>query len=479
MAITPRIPPAPALRACTLAAALAIGSAACALLPERGGFEDVRKMSHDLAGVDAQWSQGPADAERLRSVIRQKLQGELSEDAAVEVAVLNNRKLQAIYQALGVAQADLAEASLPPNPVVDGSYKATINGGAGPEVEAMAVEAIVDLLTIPLKRRIAAAEFESAKLQVAQEIVGLAAETRGQYFIAQADEQAVEMLKQVVLAMNASADAARRLHEAGNLRDVERDNEELALAQAKMDLAAAQIDERKSRERLNILMGLWGEDAAIKLPTRLPEIPEREIDEEGIEARVIEKNFDLAILRQKIVALARKLGLAEATALFPEAGLGAAFKREADGNRLLGPQLSLPIPLFNQGRARIASAKAQLRHVQEEFYYKGVETRAAARAASDHLQLARARALYARDTILPLQHRVLEETQLEYNAMQKGVFQLLQAKRSEVEAGKRYIETMRDYWLARAEMESLLSGHVTAVGFETTALDSLVGSALH
>jgi cobalt-zinc-cadmium efflux system outer membrane protein len=113
------------------------------------------------------------------------------------------------------------------------------------------------------------------------------------------------------------------------------------------------------------------------------------------------------------------------------------------------------------------------------FYYKAVETRAAARAAWDHLQIARQRALYSRDVALPTQHRILNATQLEYNAMQVGVFQLLLAKKEEIEAGKNYIENLRDYWLARAEMESLLAGHVTATGLETTALDSVMGSALH
>ncbi|MBI3736833.1 TolC family protein, partial [Candidatus Sumerlaeota bacterium] len=447
-----------------LALTVTCGLTACAWVPRRAaGFDDVAKLAEERTGFQINWDRESPEGDKIRDLLHSKLTDPLTAESAAQIALLNNRKLQATYQSLGIAQADVIQASLLPNPIFDGNMKNSINGGSDPEIEFTVAENFVEVLTIPLKRRIAKAEFEAAKLRVAQEILALASETRGQFIAAQADEQMIELLQQVVLALDASADAARRLHEAGNIRDSDLDIEEAALAQAKLDLASAQISARKSRERLNILMGFWGPQAGIKITARLPEIPAEEIKGEDIEKRVVEKNLDLAILRQRLLALGDALGLKRATALFPDISIVGAFKRETDGNRLLGPGLSLPIPLFDQGRARVAAAKAQLSRAQDEFYFKAVETRAAARAAWDHLQLARARAVYSRDVVLPLQNRILAETQLEYNAMQVGVFHLLQAKRTSIETGKRYVEDLRDYWLAKAEVESLLSGHVTAV----------------
>src|SRR5262245_62735075 len=62
--------------------------------------------------------------------------------------------------------------------------------------------------------------------------------------------------------------------------------------------------------------------------------------------------------------------------------------------------------------------------------------------------------------LLPLRVRVLHQTQLEYNAMLVGVFQLLVAKRDEIEAGRGYIEALRDYWLARTDLESAVGGEL-------------------
>lgn len=462
-----------------LLCAVAFVPSACAWFPRESGFDDVKQMAEERGGLEAHWEQGTEDDTRMRELVRSLLGQELTAESAAHIALLNNRRMQAIYQTLGIAQSEVIEAGLLPNPVADLLYKGTTEGMREPELEIGVTMGFVDVLTLPLRRQIAKDRFEAAKLEVTQQILALAAETRAQFYIVQADEQMRELLRHIVEATESSLEVARRLHEAGNTRQLDLDNEAVLNAEARLDLAAAELDARKHRERLNILMGLWGEDVGVKISSRLPETPTEEIALDEIEKRVIAANLDLAILRHRLTASGRVLGISRVTALIPELEVGGEMTREPDGNRLWGVGGSMPIPIFNQGQPHVARAKAELQRTQDEFYHKAVETRAAARAARDHLQLARDRAIYTRDVLLPLQTRILNETQLEYNAMQIGVFHLLAAKRAEIAAGKRYVGDLRDYWLARTEMESLLSGHVTAVGFETTVLDSTMGSALH
>jgi len=71
---------------------------------------------------------------------------------------------------------------------------------------------------------------------------------------------------------------------------------------------------------------------------------------------------------------------------------------------------------------------------------------------------ARQRADYYRKVIIPLRQSIVEESQKKYNGMLIGGFQLLQTKRDEVEAAKDYIEALRDYWLARSELDEILAG---------------------
>ena len=118
----------------------------------------------------------------------------------------------------------------------------------------------------------------------------------------------------------------------------------------------------------------------------------------------------------------------------------------------MGPSVAIPIPLFDQGQARVGRAAAELRRAQQEYYALAVRIRATARAVQDRLAGARDRALYYRDILLPLRERIVNEGQLHYNAMQIGIFQLLRDREQQIETGVAYVEALRDYWLARADL---------------------------
>jgi cobalt-zinc-cadmium efflux system outer membrane protein len=86
---------------------------------------------------------------------------------------------------------------------------------------------------------------------------------------------------------------------------------------------------------------------------------------------------------------------------------------------------------------------------------------------------ARDLALYYGRVLLPQRVRILDLTLRYYNAMFKGAYDLLQAKQAEVEAEKAYLDSWRNYWIARARLERALGGSLpaepnvaTAVGHE-------------
>src|ERR1044071_8016613 len=76
------------------------------------------------------------------------------------------------------------------------------------------------------------------------------------------------------------------------------------------------------------------------------------------------------------------------------------------------------------------------------------------------------RALYYRDILLPLRERIVNEAQLQYNAMQIGIFQLLREREQQIETSVASVEAVREYWLARADWEQISSGRLpSANGF--------------
>jgi cobalt-zinc-cadmium efflux system outer membrane protein len=220
-------------------------------------------------------------------------------------------------------------------------------------------------------------------------------------------------------------------------------------------------------------MGLWGADTNWKVASRLPDLPEDEVAADGVERTAVERSLDLAAAKKEVERAGQALGIARPLGFLGEVELGASAEREPEGEWAVGPALSIPIPLFNQGQPAVASAAAELRGAGERYAALAVELRSRVRAAHASVTAARERTTYYAKVILPLRARIVRQTQLQYNAMQIGTFQLLQAKQQQIEAGEAYVTSLRDYWVARAELDQLLSGRMKAVstsgGREATA----------
>jgi cobalt-zinc-cadmium efflux system outer membrane protein len=311
-----------------------------------------------------------------------------------------------------------------------------------------------------MRKGLGRAEFEAAKLRVTGEVLDLVGEVQEAFYDAQAAEQLLEMRRAVTDATAASLDLARRLRLAGNNRDLDVLNERALHERARLDLADAETQVVQTRERLTELMGLWGDETGWRLAQRLPELPAEDGTPEATEARAVERSIDLAILRADVEVAARSLGIARPFGGLNEAELGVAAERETDGQWSVGPSVSVPLPIFGQGGPRVAAARARLQQAGSRYYAAAVRVRSRARAAEASVLAARDRAAYSMHVMLPLQERIVAETQLQYNAMQVGAFQLLSAKRDQIEAGADYVNALRDYWQARSGLDLILAGRL-------------------
>lgn len=428
----------------------------CATVNPNAAFQDVANTVHMRTGKRVRWIRGTTEDAQAQAAVAALLHRPLTADSAVQIALLNNHDLQATYEELGIAQADLVEAGLLQNPVF--AFERRFPGKA---MELDVLKEFIDILLLPLRKRVATAQFEAAKLRVGHEVLTLAADVREAFYEHQGSEQMLDMRRSVVTAAENAAEVSLRMHEAGNIKNLDLANQQALHGQAKLDLAKAQSDSVESREKLNKLMGVWGVQTRWTIAARLPELPEREVSSGGLESRALEQRLDLAAARQAFVANARGLGLSRLEGVMQNTEVGAHYEREPDGSYSIGPSLNVPIPIFNQGQPALARGMAKARQAQQRYLALATEIRSDVRAARDRMMLARSRAEYYKSTVLPLRRRITEETQLEYNAMQIGVTQLLQAKQEEVSAGREYIEALREYWMTRAELEKAVGGSLT------------------
>ena len=425
----------------------------CAHVDPNPAFRELANTVHLRTGKRVQWNRGSAEDAQAQAAVASLLRRPLTADSAVQVALLNNHNLQATYEELGIAQAELVEAGLLKNPVF--YFERRLPGQAA---EIDLVQEFVDILLLPLRKRIAAAQFEAAKLRVGHEILTAAAEVRAAFYEHQGDQQLVDLRKTVADATERSAETALKMHEAGNLRDLDLASEQATHAQTKIELAKAQASAVASRERLNKLMGAFGAQTNWTVASRLSELPGNEVSTAQLESRAIQQRLDLAAARQQFVAEARTRGIARAEAILQGAQIGSHYEHEIEPRHSTGPSVSVPIPIFNQGQPASARASAKMRQAEQRYLALAADIRSDVRAARDKMLLSRRQVEYFKSTALPTRTRVTEESQLEYNAMQIGPFQLLQAKQEEVKTGAESVEALRDYWVARAELEKAVGG---------------------
>jgi cobalt-zinc-cadmium efflux system outer membrane protein len=432
---------------------------ACTSTSTDNAFTDVQQILSDRTqNHRIHWNKNsPADA-AVAAEIQKLLAAELTPQAAVQIALLNNRSLQATYEDLSIAQADLVAAGLLRNPIFEADIRLPAAGAGGTGLELALVQDFIDLLYIPLRTQLASAALQRAKLRLAGNVIDLAGQTRAAFYDLQAAMQTQELRQQVVSATAAAYELAQRLRTAGNIRELDLHNERALYEQSKIDLRAAELQTLRARERLNTLMGLWGEQTQWTIAARLPDIPADDPPLDNLERTAITRSLDLDIARQQIIESGNSLGIAQPLALLGEFEAGATAEREPEGHWSVGPTFAIPIPLFNQGQPQVARAQAELRRARQNYYASAVAIRSQVRTARAALIAARETAIYHHKVLLPLRKKILDETLLQYNAMQIGAFQLLLAKQQQIETANAYIRALHAYWLARTELDQILSG---------------------
>lgn len=457
----------------TLEIVVLTGCSSTSLDPEPA-FKEVQTNIAQRSEQLIQWRTNCDEDAAIDKKIQAILENELTADKAVQIALLNNPRIQGVYEQLGIAQAELVQAGLLKNPV----FEMSIRFAEGPSddyiLEMGAAKDFLDILLVGLRKDRAEAQLEITKSEVTSEVMNLAAKTQIAFYSHQASLDIYNTNKQINKAAKLSYEAAKRLHEAGNITDLALATERSLYEQTKIELISSETRYLQNREKLNILMGLWGEDINWKTTSALPDLPKTPIELSGLEKQSICNSLDLIVAKQQMKAVAAQMGIDTAELVFPEMAAGAEAEREGDGAWSVGPAFGIGIPIFDFGQARTAARKAQLRKLWNDYTALAIEIRSAARSAKYRLVNARQQANYYQQVIVPLSEQITLETQLQYNAMQLGVFHLLQAKQMQYSFQRNYIKALRNYWIARTELQLLLDGHLV----RQTLLDVSTGGEM-
>lgn len=429
--------------------------ASCASSDSRKLLEQVRQDAKGRTGADL------SQAKSADALLRKPL----TADAAAQIALANNGHLRATLEELGISQAEFALMVTPQNPSLAVSLRFTSPGRmSNPEFGL--TQEVLDLLLRSTRKKFAQNQLDQARLRITRAVVDLNFETREAFYMLQGEENLLQRLKAVGEVQKTAADLAGRLHDAGNINELELKSQQSGSLDVELEIKKATAQVQSRREKLQRLLGV--RETNWRVSPQLPELPRNEPSLGRLEQYALAQRLDLAMARSKTGQSVAALNLKNKTRLIPGLKLGVDTERDPDGTQFTGPTADIEIPLFNRGRAEVAKLSAEQRQASEELAALENDIRSQVREAYATLKAAREAAEFARTKVLPNQQELLRDTLLHYNAMQKSSFELLAAKERETRAERNTVEAVRDYWLAQVALERAVGGRIQGSMNSTT-----------
>ena len=434
----------------------------------KAGFANVASQVTPAIGKRTVFAETQAENEALKKQVHAMVHRKtISADTAVQVALLNNKGLQASYANVGLSAADAWQQSTPENPVVSvgilgigaaelGLYRA---------IESMIAVNILDAQTRKQRRALADVNFRAAQLEAVNDTLTLANQTRQAWINAVAAFEAASYLMRAKATSDAGSELARKLGETGALNKAGQAREQAFNAELAGQLAQARLNADRAKEELTRLMGLWGTDVDYYVPDALPSLPKSVGQVRNVEAKALRNRVDLRVAKLGLEAQAASFGLTDQTRLVTDLEIiaGAELEREAEGGDIeteVTPQIELEfaIPIYDTGKARMRKAELMYLQAANVLAERAVNVRSEARGAEKSYHSSYKIARHYRDVLVPLRKTVEDEGLLSYNGMITNTFELLTDVREKLSASLEAANAKREFFMAQADLTAAIYG---------------------
>jgi cobalt-zinc-cadmium efflux system outer membrane protein len=444
--------------------------AGCTTSSPQAALPAVQAQLGTRAGLTVTWPLTAEERAKAETAVQELLGTDLTVDSAVQIALLNNRSLRATFEELGLSQAGLAAVTRLPNPSFDASVRWPKNTPRGPNVEFGVSIPLLEALLLPARKGIAQNQLLQTQYRVSNEVLALVAEVRRAAYEVLAQQELRTRLGVIAEINEAAADFARRQFEAGNIAKLDLVQMQASAQQTQVELAKADADIHGAREALNRLLGLKADQTGWKIAGGLPALSASEELPSDLETIAQAQRLDLAALRAQTELAQKSFNLKRRTRLLPGGvDLGLDTERDSDGGRITGPNVSVQLPLFDQGQPELAKLAAELRQAQDRTEALSAEIGSEVRGAQAQLTASRQAAEFYQKILLPQRRAILRESLLQYNAMQHSVYELLAAKEQQQHTERESVEAVRNYWLARTELERAVGYRLPAPAVSSEA----------
>lgn len=426
----------------------------------QAGFAFVTDGASRASGAKAVWAQTAAEVAANEARAKALVAGRtIGPDTAVQVALMNNRGLQAAYADLGLSAADLWETALGPRPSLELSLTGIGEAGLARSLEATVTGAILNLATLKPRTRLAETRFRQAQVRALSDTLALAAETRMAWIDAVAAFEASALIGRAQGTADAASELAAELGRTGAMSRADQAREHVFTAELAAERAKARVDAQLAKEKLTRLMGLYGGATSFTVPDSLPALPSRQPGRSNAETLALQHRTDLALGKLELEALAQQYHLTSQTRRIEAATVTAGAEVTGDGSEVAHVlQASLDIPFYDT--TALTSRRGALEYAQaaHALAQQAIDARSEARAAHAEVTGTYDIARHWRDEVLPLRREIDREALKSYNGMLTSTFDLIADARDGLEAQLKTAEAKADYWRAESHLKTVIWG---------------------
>lgn len=421
-----------------------------------------RIESESLArtGNPLAWPQTRDEQLETDQAVGELLKEGLTREEAMQIALLNNPRLQATLESLGIARADVVQAGLYTNPELGALFRFPTSGASGTNIEVDLLFRISDLWNVPLRRNLAEVDALRVTQLVIQEILATAALARDAF-----DDLLLQkalslfMNKNVALFRTTVEELHVRFH-AGLVNDLDIYLADNVLFDGQVELARIASTLITARARLVQTLGLDPlKLSAFTVTGDLEVMPLRVLSPNQGWEFAKQHRIDLHLTRLQIEQTRRLLDLQKAR-IFGDVGLGGNYTRELDGVRSAGPLLVLQIPIFDQNQAGIARAEFQLRQAQKHQEATELTAKQEIQRLLGELKFHETHVQLFRDKMLVGQQKALSYVERFYATMQLNSIFLIEARRRILNTQRGYFQALRAYRHTESMLQVALGGQL-------------------
>jgi len=468
-----------------LACALLAVACGCATVDPRADYDRAARTVSHTTGHEGLYQ--PGDDAVVEAKVTELLDGGVTAEEAVRIALLNNPDLQAGLWDVGIARADLVQSGLLSNPSLSATLRLPSGGGLS-NVEAGLAQNIADLWQIPPRKRAAERSLDRTILDLARRAASLAAEAKAAYFQAVGAQERHAIAQQNLGVAKTLLDLAQARQQAGAATELDTNLSRSSVLQAELAVESDRLAAADGRRRLATLLGLTSNADSLVLLDPLPEVPSTMPDVEHLVEVAMSSRLDLRAAEQVVAAAAAEL-LKQYRRVFPRVDVGLVLERgerkrqgkrdvladtarasianggltapeiqprsarRRDTDLIIGPSLDLELPIFDQNQAQIAKAKFVYEQADKTLEALERSVSQEVRGAVDKLRTAWTVAQVYRDRSIPLAQSNLDLSRDAYQAGRASFLTVLEAQRVFLDSRARYVDAAQTAASSIPELE--------------------------